>query len=66
MFIIVLLIVLATSVWAAVDAGNLVRSGVPKKELGGGPAVVFFSCLVVWIIAFPYYLAKRSAAKRSS
>ena len=62
-FILVVLILLATSVWAAVDAGTLVRFGVPKKDLGGGSTVVCFCGLLLWIIAFPYYLAKRSTAK---
>ena len=50
--------------WAGVDASNLIKSGVEKRELGGGPAVVFIACLLIWIIAFPYYLAKRSGVKR--
>jgi hypothetical protein len=65
MFAVILIIVVGTSIWAGFDAQALIASGVDKKSLGGGPAAVFFVCLLVWIIGFPYYLVKRSNAKRN-
>ena len=59
-----IVIVLATSVWAGLDAQALIKRGVDKKELGGGPVIIFIACLGIWIIGFPYYLVKRSNVKR--
>ncbi len=56
-----LLVVIGTSLWVLVDASNL---GVSKGKLQGsffdmGVAAWFFSCLLLWIVGFPAYLAKR-------
>lgn len=62
-------VVVTTSIWAAIDAGRLIRSGVPPVMLGGGPAAVLVACLFLWIIAFPYYLMLRagwSSTRKSS
>ena len=54
------LVVLGTSVWVLVDAR---RRGITKGKIKGffnmGPAGWFFSCLLMWIVAFPAYLVKR-------
>jgi hypothetical protein len=42
----------------------MIAKGVDKKSLGGGPVAIFLGCLLIWIIVFPYYLVKRSNAKR--
>ena len=61
MAVIVLLLVLGTAIWAAIDSSKLgVRSGC----LGGGfadigPAGWFFGVLLLWIIGFPLYLVTR-------
>ena len=52
-FGVIVLIVFGTSVWAGIDAGGLFKEGATRKDLGGGPATIFFGCLLVWIIAFP-------------
>jgi hypothetical protein len=57
---ILLLIVLATSIWAALDAQALIAKGADRNSLGGGPAAIFVGCLLLWIVVFPYYLVKRS------
>jgi hypothetical protein len=61
----ILIIVLGTSIWVAVDASTI---GVKKGQLKGiadmGPAGWFFVCLLLWIVGFPFYLAKRSELKR--
>ena len=59
------IIVIATSIWVAVDA---ITIGVKKGQIKGffdmGPVGWFFSCLLIWIIAFPCYLSERSEYKR--
>jgi hypothetical protein len=60
------LIALPTAVWVLVDASTL---RVRKGNLGGGffdmgVAGWFFSCVLLWIVAFPAYLAKRSEYKQ--
>lgn len=55
-----LFIVPGTSIWVLIDAQTI---GVKKKAGSGlfnmGPLGWFISCLLVWIIAFPAYIAKR-------
>lgn len=59
------IIVIATSVWVLVDAKTI---GVKKGQIQGmgnmGPWGWFFVCLMLWIIGFPFYLAKRPEFKR--
>ena len=60
------LLVLPTTLWVAIDASTL---KVKKGRLGGGffdmgVAGWFFSCLLLWVVAFPAYLAKRGQYKR--
>ena len=62
---IVFLIVIATSLWVLIDAKTL---GVKKGQIQGmgdmGPWSWFFACLFLWIIGFPFYLAKRPEYKK--
>lgn len=54
------LIVLATSIWVLVDASRIgVKAGQSSGLKNMGPAGWFFSCLLLWIFAFPYYLTVR-------
>jgi hypothetical protein len=60
------LVVPPTTLWVLIDANTL---KVRKGRLGGGffdmgVAGWFFSCLLLWIVAFPAYLAKRGEYKR--
>jgi hypothetical protein len=61
----VFLIVIVTSIWAGYDAGTLRKQGATTKDLGGSPLTVAIVCLLIWIIAFPYYLVHRSRFKAS-
>ncbi len=61
---ILLIVVLGTSIWAGFDAQALISKGVDKKSLGGGPVAIFLGCSLIWIIVFPYYLVKRSNARK--
>ena len=63
--IIILLIILTTSIWVLIDAKNLgVKKGLIKGIGNMGPWGWFIVCLLIWIIAFPIYLFKRSEYKR--
>jgi hypothetical protein len=58
---VVLLLVIGTSVWVAVDAKNL---GMQRGRIGGGMLDMSVTgwvvcCLLLWIIAFPCYLVAR-------
>ena len=58
-------IVLGSSIWVLVDAKSI---GVQKGQIKGianmGPVSWFIVCLLLWIIGFPMYLAKRGEYKR--
>lgn len=60
------LIVLGTAIWVLVDAKSIgVRKGVITGIGNIGPWAWFFACLLLWIVAFPLYLIKRSDFKRA-
>jgi hypothetical protein len=65
MFELILLVVLGTSLWVLFDSRAI---GVEKGRITGffdmGRAGWFLSCLGLWIVAFPAYLAKRDEYKR--
>jgi hypothetical protein len=66
MFALVLLVVIATSLWVLFDADAIgVKKGVIKGVGDMGKWGWFFSCLGLWIFAFPYYLAKRKEYKKA-
>ena len=57
----IFVMVLATSIWVAVDASNL---GAPRDRslgvAGSSPLAWGQACIVMWIVFFPLYLAKRT------
>jgi len=59
------IIVIVTSIWVLVDAKAI---GVKKDQIQGmgnlGPEGWFVVCLLLWIVGFPFYLAKRGEYKR--
>jgi hypothetical protein len=58
------LVIIGTSIWVAIDASNIgARRGLIRGLGNMGPAGWFFCCLLLWIIGFPVYLAKRSEIK---
>lgn len=63
--LIVLTIIVGSSIWVLIDARSI---GVKKGQISGlgnmGPAGWFFACLLLWIVGFPMYLAKRPELKR--
>jgi hypothetical protein len=55
-----LLLVLGTSVWVLVDSTRIgVEKGKIKSFFNMGPIGWCFSCLILWVVAFPAYIAKR-------
>jgi hypothetical protein len=64
---VVLLVVIGTSIWVAIDASHIgARKGLIKGSGNMGPAGWFVCCLLIWIIGFPVYLAKRSEIKAAA
>lgn len=60
MVLLILIMVIATSIWVLIDTK---KTGVKRGQLKGvanlGPWGWFFACLLLWIVGFPYYLSKR-------
>lgn len=55
-----IVIIIMSSIWVAFDAHNLhVKKGHTTGLLDIGVAGWFFSCLFLWLLAFPVYLANR-------
>ena len=50
--------VLITAIWAAVDSSKIHLKRY-KSGIAHGPVVIFLSVLLLWIIAFPWYLIVR-------
>jgi hypothetical protein len=62
---IMIILVLGTSLWVLFDAINLkVKRGKIEGFFDMGVAEWFFACLLLWIVGFPVYLAKRGEYKR--
>lgn len=59
------IIIIGTSIWVLIDAKTI---GVKKGQIDGmgnlGAYGWFFACLLIWIIGFPFYLAKRPVYKK--
>ena len=59
--------VIGTSLWVLFDSVSIgVKKGGIKGFFDMGPAGWFFSCLLLWIVAFPVYLAKRNEYKQAA
>lgn len=53
----------ATSLWAGIDSHRLkIPADSKPYSWNNGGAAWLFSCLLLWIAAFPYYLYKRTKA----
>src|SRR2546428_12171628 len=74
------IVVIGTSIWVGVDAGRYrtryrdsgVRGpsaslGTPRpNDTGTSPGAWVAACLLIWIVAFPLYLARRSRPPRGT
>lgn len=61
MFGILLLIIIATTIWVGYDS-SLNKISIDNKlySLNNGAVAWVLSCILLWIVTFPYYLIKRS------
>ncbi|MGD0744902.1 MAG: hypothetical protein ABSA45_07090 [Verrucomicrobiota bacterium] len=50
--------ILGTAIWAAIDSSKIHLKRY-KSGISYGPVVLFFGFLLLWIVAFPWYLAMR-------
>lgn len=57
------LIVLGTTIWAGIDASKI---ELRKYKLNGvtSPATTVVACLLLWVIAFPWYLINKGKIAR--
>ena len=56
---VILLLVIVTTIWVGLDAGNLAKRG--TGMVGNTSTVVWvFACLLLWIVGFPIYLIQRA------
>jgi hypothetical protein len=55
--LLILFVVVVTTVWVGVDASKR-----DFGEKGTGTSTWVLGCLLLWIVVFPYYLAKRGRA----
>lgn len=61
------LIVLVTSIWVGFDANAIgARKGLMKGLADMGPVGWFFAMLLLWIVAFPLYLANRARIREAA
>ena len=62
---VITLMVVVTSLWAAIDASRLGTKKYKNPILTRThPVWIFFECLFIWIIWFPWYLTFRGKVKR--
>jgi len=62
---VVFIAIIGSSIWTLFDAKSIgIRKGQVKGIADMGAGSWFVACLLLWIIAFPLYLAKRSEFKR--
>lgn len=52
------LVVIGSSVWAATEAKRLAFHRY-KNGLASGPTAIFLVCLLLWVVAFPWFLTLR-------
>jgi hypothetical protein len=63
MIALLVLVVVGTSLWAAADASRRDWSAIRGPfGLPMGWGVILVACLLVWIVAFPFYLVDRHDA----
>lgn len=58
------LIVLSSTIWVFFDAKKLWKNIEVQKNEEIGPKMWVVGCLLLWIVAFPFYIAKRATMKK--
>ena len=56
------IVVLGSSLWAAIDSSKIQLKRY-KSGVSYGPIVLFIACALLWIIGFPWYLSMRYKIK---
>jgi len=51
-------VILITAIWAAVDSSRIQLKRY-QSGISCGPVVLFFGLLLLWVVAFPWYLSVR-------
>jgi hypothetical protein len=59
---ITLLMILGTSLWVAIDSRKIELLKY-KSGISYGPIVLFFACVFLWLLGFPWYLIVRNKIK---
>jgi hypothetical protein len=57
-------IVIGTTIWVGVDASTLMKNLTPSERMSvntsaNSPTMWVICCLLLWIVAFPWYIAVR-------
>ena len=60
----VLLAVIGSAIWVDQDARKLVAAGASKDQMGNSPLTWSIATILLWIVAFPWYLNKRGKIRR--
>jgi hypothetical protein len=55
-------VIWGTAIWAAIDSSKI-QLKCYKSGIACGPVVLFLGVLLLWVIAFPWYLAVRYKIK---
>src|SRR4051812_44278244 len=61
-FDLIMIMVLGTALWAAIDSSKLQLKRY-KSGISYGPIALFILCVLLWIVAFPWYLSMRHKIK---
>jgi hypothetical protein len=56
----VYVVILATALWASYDASKIGTKRFKSKIIPTNPGWIFAGCLLLWAVAFPWYLYFRS------
>ena len=56
------IIILVSSIWVGIDSSKLELKKY-KSGISYGPVVMVILCLLLWIVAFPWYLIVRGKIK---
>jgi len=60
------LVIISTSIWVFIDAKKIgVKKGLITGIADMNPGMWLVACLLLWIVAFPIYLFKRSTFKKA-
>ena len=63
----IMILTVLSSIWVYFDARRIgARRGLIPGLGNLGPGGWFFACLLLWLLAFPFYLAKRPAIKQAA